>query len=250
MSDDTQASATDAPAQVDTADTQTSEASTQLEAAPEANQETVAQDSNQTDVKADDTAGDKLFAGKYKSAEEMEKAYLSLQSKNTRDNQEKAELNRILNEAFATPAPTQAAATDDSFQEDDSVTREIEGLKRTTAVQSFIMAHPEADATAMQKVLQDDPIIKQIPGHDAKLEYAYLRSQNMAQPKAIAEAQQKAANQATVKIAEKQAAQVESARKSEQIDEQADLHNRMTTGPIQQREAARRDYIKKYLVQI
>lgn len=249
---DTQAADADVPAPADTTATQPSEASTTSNEAPEANQATEVSETSTTDVKAEDTAGEKLFAGKYKTPEEMEKAYLGLQSKSTKDSQEKAELTRILNEAFQTPAPAQApAATEESFTEEpDPVNLKLQQLERVTAVQSFIMSHSDANPTAMQKILADDPLVKQIQGHDAKLEYAYLRSQNMTQTKAIEEAKQSGATQATAKIAEKQAAQVESARRSEQVDEKSELKNRMATGSQAERDAARSQYIRKYLVNL
>lgn len=243
---DTQASGNDAP-QADTADTQPSAASEVTNEAPEANQ-TEAQ-GTQPEVNATETAEEKLLAGKYKTPEELEKAYKSLESKFGQTTSEKAELSRILNQAFETPAP---AATDDSFREEpDPVNQEIEGLKRTTAVQSFIMTHPNADPAGMQKVLTEDPLVKQISGHDAKLEYAFLRSQNMAQPKAIKEAEKRAADAAVAKTAEKQSAQVETARKTEKTDESADLYNRATGNYSQEdRDAARRELIKKHLVNL
>jgi len=247
---DTQASGTEAPAVADTVTTQPSEASEVKNEAPETTQGTEAQEAPTTEVKAEDTAGDKLYAGKYKSVEDMEKAYTELQSKFGQTTNEKAELSRILNEAFQSPAPATAqAVTDDGYQDEaNPVNQEIDSLKRVTAVQSFIMSHPEADPASMQKVLADDPLVKQISGHDAKLEYAFLRSQNMAQPRAIAEAEKKAAIQAQAKIAEKQTAQVETARVSTPVDDKGELKNRMSTGSREDRDAARREYIRKYLV--
>lgn len=247
MSDtDTQTTVVDPPAQADTADTQASEASTQSNETPEATQGTEAQEAPQTEVKAEDTVEDKLYAGKYKSVEDMEKAYTELQSKFGQTTSEKAELSRILNDSFTTPAP---ADTGDGFtDEPDPVNQEIDNLKRVTAVQSFILSHPDADPTSMQKVLAEDPLVKQISGHEAKLEYALLRSQSMSQPKAIEEAEKRAAQATQAKIAEKQTAQVESAAKSAPVDEKAELNSRMSSGTQEQRDAARREYIKKYLV--
>lgn len=176
----------------------------------------------------------------------MEKAYKELESKFGQTTSEKAELSRILNESFATPAT--ADTGDDFTDEPNPVNQEIDSLKRVTAVQSFIMSHPDANPTGMQKVLAEDPLVKQISGHDAKLEYAFLRSQSMSQPKAIAEAEKKAAQAAVIKTAEKQTAQVESSTKSAPTDEKADLKTRMSSGSQEQRDAARREYIKKYLV--
>ena len=100
MSDtETQAPQADDPVATDTSATaDTSEASTQTNEAPEATQET-----KEPVAKATDTVEDKLYAGKYKSVEDMEKAYQELNSKFTNTSQEKAELAKILNDAFITP---------------------------------------------------------------------------------------------------------------------------------------------------
>lgn len=234
--------ATDTSTQADTSD-----AGTQTDEAPEATPAV----EEQPEVKATDTAEEKLYAGKYKTVEEMEKAYQELNSTFSKTSQEKAELSRILNEAFAAPEPSSAPPSqDDLYQEESNpVNQEIESLKRQTAVQGFIMNHQDADASQMGKILAEDPLVKQISGHEAKLEYAYLRSQNMAQSKAIAEAEKKGAQATQAKIAEKQVAQVETAGKTaERTDEKSELQERMSTGPVEQREKARREYIKKYLV--
>lgn len=243
---DTQATEADAPVQTDTADTQASEANEVTNEAPETTQATEAQEASTTEVNATDTADEKLYAGKYKTPEEMEKAYKSLETKFGQTASEKAELARTLNQAFAAPT-----GGDDGFEEFDTVNQEIEGLKRVTAVQSFIMSHNDADAQAMQKVLAEDPLVKQISGHDAKLEYAYLRSQNMARPKAIAEAEKRAADTAVAKVAEKTSAQVETARKTEKTDQGDELFSKATGNhPQDVRDAARRELIKKHLVNL
>lgn len=236
---DTQATGTDAPAPADTADNQTSEAGEVKNEAPEATQDQA--QGAESEVTAEDTAGEKLYAGKYKTVEDMENAYNNLQSKFGQTTSEKAELSRILNESMATPAP---ADTGDDFTEEPTGSQESPKL----AVLEFIVTHPDADATAMQQVLTQDPLVKQISGHEAKLEYALLRSQSMSRSKAIAEAEKRASDATTAKIAEKQTAQVETATKSAPVDEKAELNTRMSSGSQEQRDAARREYIKKYLV--
>lgn len=253
MNDDTQTQDVTEPTTVDTsAAADTSEASAQVDnQAPEATQ---ANTEEATSVNATDTAEEKLYAGKYKSVEDMEKAYQELNSKFTNTSQEKAELSRILNEAFAIQEPVAqpVANVDDSYiDEPDPVNQEIETLKRNQAVTMFVMNHQDANPADMQQVLTTDPLVRQISGHEAKLEYAYLRSQSMTQQKAIAEATKTGAQAATAKLAEKQVAQVESAQQSTaQVDETADLKQRMQTGTLTEREAARREYIKKNLVNL
>lgn len=252
MPDETQATGNDAPAAADTAETQASEASEQVNEAPEATQDNAeVQETKAPEVEATDTAESKLYAGKYKSIEDLEKAYQNAESKLGQTTSEKAELSRILNQAFDSPAPAPApAATDEVFAEEAPVNQDIEGLKRVTAVQSFVMQHPEADSASMQEVLTKDPLVKQISGHEAKLEYAYLRSQNMARPAAIAEAEKKAAQAAAVKVAEKETAQVESGKKAAPPDEGAELMAQATSGTPDEREAARKALIKKHLVNL
>lgn len=250
MDEDTRSTGTDAPAVVDTADTQATEADVQVsDGAPEAPQ----QKEENAEVKATDTAEEKLYAGKYKSVEDMEKAYQELNSKFTNTAQEKAELSRILNEAFVTPEPTaQATATEAGYDDEPSpVNQEIEALKATTAVQGFVMNHQDADGAAIMEVIKTDPLVKQISGHEAKLEYAYLRSQNMSQQRAIAEAQKTGAQAAQAKIAEKQVAQVETAQKAEPVDDGSELYDRATGNhPREVRDKARLDIIRKNLVNL
>lgn len=240
---DTQA----APAQDPAQDTSTGqdaqgEASELTTEAPEASQ------GEQTDVKAEDTAGEKLFAGKYKTAEDMEKAYKELESKFGQTTSEMAGLQRILNEAFVTPET--ATQTEDTDYNDTGVSAPAadDSTKRDVAVMKFAIAYPDADGAAMNEVLAKDPVVKSINGYDAKLKYAYAQSKLQGQNTAIAEAQKRGAQEAQAKVAEKTAAQVETARKSETTDEKSDLKERMTTGSLEQREAARWEYIRKYLV--
>lgn len=243
MDDETQTPGTDTPADADTVDTQTSEADIQTNTdAPEAGQETKEPDSTATD-----TAEEKLYAGKYKSADDMEKAYKELESKFGRETSEKAELTRILNEAFATPVTTDTDSGDDvetiSQNGNDQINRDMAVLK-------FIIGHQEADGDAMKKILAEDPMVKQISGHDAKLEYAFLRSQSMTRDKAIVEAEKKGAEANQMKTAEKTAAQVESAKKSEPIGEESLLEKATGNYSPEEREAARKALIKKHLVNL
>lgn len=243
---DTQAPQPAEPVATDTsAPVDTSEAGTQVIEAPEA-----AQEVKEPVVEATDTAEEKLYAGKYKTVEDMEKAYQELNSKYTNTSQEKAELSRILNEAFATePVPVQAAEADIYDEPAPSANPATDGIMRDNAVIKFMLAHGDADGEAMKQVLSTDPYIKQITGYEAKLEYAYLRSQAITAPKAVAQAKKEAQAQTQAKIVEKQAAQVESAAKtSAQADEASELKNRMSSGSVAEREAARREYVRKYLV--
>lgn len=252
MDVDTQATGSEAPAETtaaDTVETQPSEANVQnTNETPEATQE----NEEKTEVKAEDTVEDKLYAGKYKSVEEMEKAYQELNTKATRDAMEKAELTRILNEAFSTPESAPQSVESDDLYADESNTPnqgEGDGVKRDLAVVKFTIAHQDADGKAMLEVLNSDPLVSNINSYDAKLEYAYLRSQNMAQSKALEEAKKQGAQSAQAKIAEKQVAQVETAVKTAaKTDEKSELQERMSSGSLIDREAARKQYIRKYLV--
>lgn len=250
MSDiDTQAPQAQDPVATDTSATvDQSEASTQTEVTPEATQ--TVEEKQTEEVNAEDTVEEKLYAGKYKSVEDMEKAYQELNSKFTSASQEKAELSRILNEAFATPEqPALPEQQTDYYQEEPApLNNEIENIKRVQAVQSFIINHNDANAEAMQKILTQDPLVQQISGHEAKLEYAYLKSQNMSSTKAIAEAEKKAVKETKAKIVEKQTTQVEQTKATEQVDEDADLKARLVSDDFYERDKARQEYIRKYLV--
>lgn len=252
--DETQAPAVQDPSQ-DTqaqADTSTTDQLATNDA-PAATQGTEAvQETATAEVEATDTAQEKLLAGKYKTVDDLEKSYKELESKYGREASEKAELTRILNDSFQAPEPTQAqdTATElEEYGETNPLKAEIDGLKRVTAVQNFVFTHQDADAAAMQKVLAEDSIVKQINGHEAKLEYAYLKSKNMAQPKAIAEAQKVAQAQAQAKVVEKQSAQVETASRASQVDA-AELLTQATTAGPKDRQAARLALIKKHLANL
>ena len=252
--DDTQAPVMQDPVMDTPAPTDTSETN-QLATtdAPQATQGTdAAQETATAEIEATDTAQEKLLAGKYKTVDDLEKSYKELESKYGREASEKAELTRILNESFQAPTPAPVEVeTAPVYDEYDSnpLTKEIDNLKRVTAVQSFVMGHQDADPVAMQKVLSTDPIINQISGHEAKLEYAYLRSQSMTRPKAIAEAQKAAQVQAQAKIAEKQVAQVEASSKATEADNAALLTQATTASPTD-REAARLALIRKHLTRL
>lgn len=252
MHEDTQATGAEAPVETtatDTASNQPSEAREQVSEAPEANQS--AGDTS-SDVKAEDTAEEKLLAGKYKTVEDLEKSYVELQSSFSRTASEKAELTRVLTEAFTAPVAEAPSTEQDAFSDDStSSDPRIEKLERQTAIATFAIAHPDADGDAINNIIANDPLISSIQGTDARLEYAYLKSQNMASSKAIQEAQKKGAQAAQAKAAEKQIAQVETTQKpSIPVDENAELKQRMTTGSVEDREAARREYIRKNLVNL
>lgn len=254
MDDETQTTGNDAPADepADTADTQDSEADVQTNnETPEATPG--AEEKEAPEVKAEDTVEDKLYAGKYKSVEELEKAYTNAESKLGKETSEKAELTRILNEAFAAPEPPTGTDTaDDSYEETTTpqVNPEIEQLKVKVAIGEFTQNHPDADTQVVNDILKSDPYVASIQGADAKLEYAYLRSQNIAKPKAIAEAKKAAQEQTQAKAAEKQAAQVESAGKSEPVEEESLIEKATGNYTREERDAARRQLIKKQLVDL
>lgn len=261
MSDETQATGQDAPVDTTaaaTATTQPSEASeTNKNEAPEATQEQAeVKETKAPETKAEETAEEKLYAGKYKTVEDLENAYKSASSEASKISQERAELTKILNEAFATDAAEPAGAADDSaddFQEESPyVNPETDQLKKDNAVIKFMLSHEGADPEAMKQVLTADPMMNQIQGYEAKLEYAFLRSQNMSQPKAIAEAEKKGAEKAQAKTAEKQVAQVEQAAKTaEQVDENSELYGKATGNySKQERDDARRKFIRKNLVNL
>lgn len=196
----------DAPAPADTAPAPNIEADVQANETPEA---AVAQEAT---VNAEDTVAEsKLYAGKYKSVEDLEKSYTELQSKFTSTASEKAELSKILADAFASePEPAIAAQPDyEDYQEepakpDNAVSRDLSVLK-------FVMSNPDADGAAMNEVLKNDPFVSQINGYEAKLRYAHAISQNTAKPKVVEEAKRQTQIETQAKFAEKQAAQVESA---------------------------------------
>lgn len=247
---DTQVAGTTDPAE-DTSVTQSDATGEVATEAPEATQGTEAQGASTTEVNAEDTAETKLYAGKYKTVEDMEKAYQELNSKFTNTTQEKAELSRILNEAFVTPTTDEAETATEQFVESDPLATEVSNLKRMTAVQTFIISHPEADPAVMQKVLTEDPLVKQINGHEAKLEYAFIKSKSMGTDKAIETARKEAQVQTQVKVVEKQAAQVESASRTEKVDENTELHTKATGNySYKEREAARIALLKKQLTNI
>lgn len=228
--EDTQVTGNEAPAPADTVDTQANEANLQEVQTPEAAQTT----EGQSAVNAEDTVSEKLYAGKYKSAEEMEKAYTELQSKYTNTSQEKAELSRILTEAFSTPEPAQVSAPVvdeyDEFSTTDAPQQQDTAVNRELSIVKFMMVHPDADAGTLNEVITKDPMIANINGYDAKLEYAYLRSRELQRDKQLADATKQATIQATQKTVEKTAAQVEQAERSEQPDPKQDRVQRMRAG--------------------
>lgn len=230
-SNDTQAVEEQAPVQ-DTATTQQSEASESSQEAPEVTQETTTQEVEETEVSAEETA-EKLYAGKYKTVEELEKAYKNAESKIGKEASKRAELSRAVNESLA-----QTTSTDDDL------------VGRKMAAMEFIISHPDADPQSIRDVLTSDPLVENIVGYEARLEYAYLRSQTVAKEEAVAKATEEAQVKAQAKIVEKQGAQVETARRTEPVDEDADLVSKATKGSPDEREAARIALIRKHLVNL
>lgn len=211
MNDDTPVQVqSDAPAQADTAPVPNIEADVQ------ANNETpeVAAAQEATVNTTDTVEETKLYAGKYKSVEEMEKAYTELQGKFTNTASEKAELSRILAEAFASepvvPTPVQSNNYDD-YQEEIPSAPQDTSVNRDIAVMKFVMGNPDADGKAILDIINTDPFVKDLPSYEAKLKYAHALSRNTAAPKVVEEARKQAVTETQVRIAEKQAAQVEPA---------------------------------------
>lgn len=254
--DDTQAQGQVADPVQDTQPTDQTSTTDQLATndTPEATQgQTVDQESTTPETNATDTVQEKLYAGKYKSAEDMEKAYKELESKFGQTTNEKAELTRILNEAFApTAQPTVSEPVDtvDAYGEEPTINNQTDDpTKRDLAVLKFTISHPDADGAAMQSVLASDPFISQINGYEAKLEYAYAKAQAQNAGKSVAQATKQAQAATQAKIVEKQSAQVETAQKATDVDK-AELLNQATTAGPKEREAARLALIRKHLTKI
>lgn len=224
----------------DTADTQSNETSGSENEAPAPPPE----EKQTEEVKSADTAEQQLLAGKYKTPEELEKGYKELESKFGQETSEKAELTRILNEAFTAPEPDTAAA------EVESADPKIEKIERDNAVLKFIVSHQDASPEDMKKVLSEDPMIAQITSHDAKLEYAYLKTQSLSHDKAVSDAKKEAQTASEAKRAEKEVAKVESAKSAEPVNEGAELMNKATSGTPDERVAARQALIRKHLINI
>lgn len=242
-SNDTQASDVQDPTK-DTPEQQDQSKAGELEnQTPEANQEEEVKETSETDVNATDTA-EKLLAGKYKTPEDLEKAYKELESRFGKESSEKAELSKVLNEVM-TPSEEDTASTSEDleYSADDKVQRDMAVLK-------FIISHGDANAENMKKVLAEDPMVSQINSHEAKLEYAYLRAKDATSSQAMNEAQKVAQDEAKAKIAEKEGAQVESAKKAEPTDEGADLLSKATEGTPDERKAARNALIRKHLTNL
>lgn len=190
-----------------------STASQSTNEAPEAPQsaQEISSDVNATDKVEDE----RLFAGTFKTVEDMERSYQELRSKATRDAQEKAELSRILSEALMSDTPvvqapqSQVDDYDDYTQTNNAPQNPDDAVTKKLALMEFAMGHPDADGDEMVKVLKSDPYIGQIGSYEAKLKYAYAVSRAQAQPKAVEQATRQAQLETQAKIAEKQAAQVE-----------------------------------------
>jgi hypothetical protein len=237
----TDPAATDTSATVDTSDT-----STQTNETPEATQQT----EGTAEVKATDTVEEKLYAGKYKSVEDLENAYRNAESKLGQTTSEKAELARILNDAFAEPVG-QTTAQEEPYDEPDPSARRWEQLETRQAITEFLLSHDDANPADLDKVLKTDPIVSQITTPQARLEYAYLRSQNMAQGKAIAEAEKKGAEATQAKIAEKQVAQVEAVKQTATQESGNELYEKATGNYTrEERTAARMELICKNLINL
>ena len=242
MDDETQVTGNEAPAKIaDTADTQLNEADVQVEETPEATQV-------ETEVKAEDTV-EKLYAGKYKTVEDLESAYKNAESKIGQTASEKAELAKKLEGTFIEQEVAQSQQLLDDGYEIDPVAQKVERLERNDSVSRFIFAHPDADGEAVKQILLNDPSIPLIGSYDARLEFAYLKSQNMSSSKAIAEAKKNTATETQAKIVEKQTAQVEAAQQTATaVDEKAELKEKIASGTLTERVQARREYIRKYLI--
>lgn len=255
---DTQATGAVAPSATsesvaeDTAAIQPSTASEQSQAAPEATQgNEQTEESTQTEVKVTDTAQEeRLFAGKYKTVEDLEKSYKELESAHGKKSSEFAELNKILTEAFASPEIVQTTDTAYEGEEESAAMKIASQAERKSTLLEFAISHPDANGDAMKEVLANDPMISKITGDDAKLEYAYLRAQSMGRDKALAEAQRTAQVQAQAKIAEKEVAKVESANRSEPVDNKSELMQQATGGTPDERKAARDALIRKHLTNL
>ncbi len=199
-----------APTEVDTAPAPNNEADVQEQEAPEATQG--AGDTSQ-EVNATDTADERLYAGKYKSIEDLESAYKNAESKLGSVTSEKSELSRILAEAFADDPAPKGQGNYDDYEDDAAAPKADDTVNRKLSVMEFAMSNPDADGAAIMEVLKSDPYISQIGSYEAKLRYAHAISQNASKPKAVAEAKKQAQAETQVKVAAKQAAQVESATK-------------------------------------
>lgn len=256
MQDDTQDTgvqavpADEAQSQADTAPNQENLADVQVtNETPEASQDKQGE-TQSLETNAEDTAPEeRLYAGKYKTVEDMERAYSELNSKATRDAQEKAELARILNESFSTPEqPVQQAQADeyDDYQQPDPVAQRITALENNLIVSNFVLNHPDAVGMAdtLNEVLNSDPVVNAISDPNARLEHAYLKSKSLAEGKTIEQAKKEAANQTTQTLAAKQAAQVEAVRK-----QSAPVNDNEGLSPSEIRAAARDDKAFDDLIQ-
>lgn len=198
------------------------------------------QGEEETGINGEDKA-DKLLAGTFKSTEELERAYKELRTKATKDAMQKAELAKTVNNTLSEQT--------EGLYGDDHVAVKLDAMERSNAVNSFTITHPDANVAEVDSILRSDPVVQSIGTYEGRLEYAYLKSQNMATQKAVEEAGKKAAVQKEAKILEKQAAQVESSRKAEP-EQDTDLLTQASTGSYEQREAARRELIRKHLINL
>lgn len=211
-----------------------------------------ASSTEETSVNATATATSEengFLGGKYKTAQEFEEAYKELKNTYDRSAQEKAELSKILNEAFASDNATSDSQTEDDIYSTDTSAKPVDsGVNTKVAIMEFMMIHSDADGAALNEILKNDPMVAHISTPEAKLQYAYLQSQVQSKDKALASAKQEGVKTAQAKIVEKQVAQVETAQKAQAIDEKTELRNTYTSGNPDERAAARAEYIKKFLV--
>lgn len=232
----------------DTATTQTNEASELSQSTPEDTQTNDQQETVQTEVKTEDTVQEeKLFAGKYKTVEDLEKSYKELESSFGKKTNEYAELTKILNEAFIPPEP---AAEDTAYDDPGESAAATDPLKRKVTLLEFALTHSDADGEAMKKVLAEDPLVSKINGDDAKLEYAYYRAKSLTMETNVAEAQRQAQVQTHAKIAEKELAKVESVTKTEPADDSKANMTKATGGTPEERKSARLALIRQHLTKL
>lgn len=242
MDDETQVTGSEAPVTTETANNQSNEADVQVtNQAPEATEE-----SKESSDNATETAEEKLYAGKYKTVEDLEKAYKNASSEATKLSQERAQLTSELQGTLNEEAAQSPILDVNGYV--DPVAEKVERLERNDSVSRFIFAHPDANGESIKEVLTSDPIVQQIQGYDAKLEYAYLKSQSMSTSKAIAEAKKTGAAETQAKILEKQVAQVESNNPSKKTNDDSELYSKATGNYTQaERDEARRALIRKNL---
>lgn len=255
---DTQTPAEENPQTEDTSQKQEqSEASGLAEQeAPEANQNEEEKDSGE---KAEDTAEERLLAGKYKTTEDLEAAYKQLESKFGHKSNQVAELNSALTESLEQSQEAEVQ-TETESEEHQSTQPKVQpsasedNRDRDIAVMKFVMTRgnevsPE-QTQEINKVLQSDPIVSQISTTEGKLEYAYQKSRNATNQQAMQKAQEEAQKETKAKMAEKEAAQVESGKKAEQPDGKEQLLSQAREGGPEEAKKARERLIREQLTNL